>query len=118
VWTHEVENDVRIKIIDKFQKHTLYEDSIARRAAFFANNRRYHFLFDYDDPCDWAKGLQQAGYATDPTYADKLISIMRTADIRRDYYQSLTITDGYPNTQVRFLTGWLKRVDDCLRVNV
>ncbi len=78
VWTHEVQNGVRIRIIDKFQKYTSYEDSIAGRAAFFTNNRRYHFLFDYDDPCDWATGLQQAGYATDPTYADKLISIMRT----------------------------------------
>lgn len=44
--------------------------------------------------------------------------LSRIAYIRRDYYRSLTITDGYPNTQVRFLTGWLNRVDDCLRVNV
>ena len=29
-----------------------------------------------DDYKGWAKGLKQAGYATDPAYADKLIEII------------------------------------------
>lgn len=42
----------------------------------------------------------------------------RIADVRRDYYRSLTVTNGEPNTQVKFLKGWLARVDDCLEVIV
>lgn len=44
--------------------------------------------------------------------------LLRIAEIRKDYYRSLTITNGEPNTQVRFLDGWINRVNDCLRVDV
>jgi len=39
---------------------------------------RYGFLFDYDstDYVSWAHGLRSAGYATDPKYPQKLISII------------------------------------------
>jgi LysM repeat protein len=39
---------------------------------------RYDFLFDYKkhDYKSWAKGLKKAGYATDPKYPDKLISLI------------------------------------------
>ncbi len=79
IWvnTHEYLNGVRTKIVDKFMAYSSYEESISGRSEFFVKNKRYHFLFAYQDPCDWAKGLQRAGYATDPAYANKLISIMR-----------------------------------------
>lgn len=44
--------------------------------------------------------------------------LSRIAEVRKEYYRSLTITNGEPNTQVRFLTGWINRVNDCLRVNI
>ena len=39
---------------------------------------RYGFLFEYNstDYRSWAKGLKKSGYATDPKYPDKLISII------------------------------------------
>ncbi|MEQ9863145.1 glycoside hydrolase family 73 protein [Pectobacterium aroidearum] len=79
VWvnTHEVIDGVRIKIVDKFMKYDSYESSISGRSDFFIKNKRYHFLFNYTDPCEWALGLQHAGYATDPDYANKLINIMK-----------------------------------------
>ncbi|WP_436883196.1 glycoside hydrolase family 108 protein [Enterobacter asburiae] len=40
----------------------------------------------------------------------------RIAEVRKDYYRSLTITDGKQNSQVKFLKGWINRVDDCLKV--
>ena len=41
-------------------------------------HKRYGFLFQYspDDYISWAHGLSKAGYATDPSYAKKLISII------------------------------------------
>ncbi|HCB1717102.1 TPA: glucosaminidase domain-containing protein [Citrobacter freundii] len=79
VWvdTHEFVHGVKTAVVDKFMKYDSYEDSISGRSEFFIKNKRYHFLFDYNDPCDWARGLQKAGYATDPNYADKLITIMK-----------------------------------------
>ena len=45
---------------------------------FLTTRSRYDFLFDYKkhDYKSWAKGLKKAGYATDPKYPDKLISLI------------------------------------------
>ncbi|WP_248423994.1 glycoside hydrolase family 108 protein [Escherichia coli] len=44
--------------------------------------------------------------------------LSRIAEIRKDYYHSLTITNGEPNAQIKFLNGWINRVDDCLKVDI
>lgn len=49
---------------------------------------------------------------------DQTQLLNRIADVRKDYYCSLTVTDGKPNAQVKFLKGWINRVDDCLKVVV
>ena len=77
MWTHEVEQGVRVKIKDKFQAYHSFEESIAGRSDFFRKNKRYHHLFNSTDPTEWANGLQASGYATDPDYAKKLIEIMK-----------------------------------------
>jgi flagellum-specific peptidoglycan hydrolase FlgJ len=48
-------------------------------------NKRYQPLFDLDkkDYKAWAKGLKQAGYATDKRYADKLISLIEELDLEQ-----------------------------------
>ena len=49
------------------------------------NRSRYDFLFDLkiDDYRGWAKGLRKAGYATDPKYPDKLISLIERYELNR-----------------------------------
>ena len=56
--------------------------------AKFLQRQRYAFLFDYPitDYKSWAYGLKQAGYATDPKYADQLIKL-----IEQYHLQSLTL---------------------------
>lgn len=46
---------------------------------------RYGFLFDYSstDYVSWAKGLKKSGYATDPNYPNKLISIIEKYNLSR-----------------------------------
>jgi len=78
VYTHEVINGKRIKIIDKFQAYHSFSESITGRTKFLKQNKRYKFLFNTKDPQEWAEGLQKAGYATDPNYAKILISIMKS----------------------------------------
>ncbi|MDR0973817.1 MAG: glucosaminidase domain-containing protein [Prevotellaceae bacterium] len=56
-----------------------YED----HSAFLVNGRRYAFLFELK-PTDyrgWAKGLKRAGYATDPSYANRLIQIIEDYEL-------------------------------------
>lgn len=55
-----------------------FEESISGRSVFFKNNSGlYGPLFTTKAPEEWAIGLQKVGYATDPQYANKLISIMK-----------------------------------------
>jgi flagellum-specific peptidoglycan hydrolase FlgJ len=54
-------------------------------SLFLRERNRYEFLFDFktDDYKSWAKGLKKAGYATDPKYPDKLISLIERFDLTR-----------------------------------
>jgi len=68
-----------------FRKYSLVLDSYEDHAAFLRGRSRYASLFllnptDYEA---WAHGLKKAGYATDPTYAFKLISIIEGYDLHR-----------------------------------
>lgn len=56
--------------------HPMY--SYRDHSLFLKNRSRYAFLFDLrsDDYKKWAKGLKQAGYATDKRYPQKLISLI------------------------------------------
>ncbi len=61
-----------------FRKYMNPEESFKDHSRFLAERKRYAFLFrlpktDYEA---WARGLKKAGYATDPSYPDKLIYII------------------------------------------
>jgi len=68
-----------------FRKYDQVLDSYEDHATFLKTRPRYSFLFNLN-PTDyeaWAHGLKKAGYATDPTYAFKLISIIEVYDLHR-----------------------------------
>lgn len=68
-----------------FRKYDQVEDSYEDHAMFLKNRPRYSFLFDLN-PTDyegWAYGLKKAGYATDPAYAFKLISLIEVYDLHK-----------------------------------
>lgn len=56
--------------------HPMY--SFRDHSIFLSTRSRYAFLFNYrrDDYKKWARGLRQAGYATDRKYPEKLIAII------------------------------------------
>ncbi|PUA27744.1 MAG: hypothetical protein B0W54_14495 [Cellvibrio sp. 79] len=78
IYTHEVLNNKRVKIIDKFKAYHNFSESISGRTEFLKENGIYKFLFKTTDAEEWADGLQEAGYATDPNYAKVLKSIMKS----------------------------------------
>lgn len=61
-----------------FRKYDNPEDSYEDHSDFLRYRDRYKFLFDFEitDYKSWAYGLKKAGYATDPSYPTKLISII------------------------------------------
>ncbi len=63
--------------------HPLY--SFRDHSIFLSSRVRYSSLFNLrrDDYVRWAKGLKKAGYATDPKYADKLISFIERYELNR-----------------------------------
>ena len=61
-----------------FRKYNDPKYSFRDHSLFLFKRNRYAFLFDYrsDDYTSWARGLKRAGYATDPRYPQKLISLI------------------------------------------
>lgn len=59
--------------------------SFRDHSDFLTSRERYAFLFELklDDYKSWAKGLQRAGYATNPQYANLLIRIIEEHDLAK-----------------------------------
>lgn len=66
-----------------FRAYKKVEDSYEDHSKFLKNGARYAFLFKLKitDYKGWAKGLKKAGYATDPSYANRLITIIEDYDL-------------------------------------
>lgn len=67
---------------DFFRKFKTPEESFRAHSALL-KSERYQFLFRYKatDYEAWAEGLQEAGYATDPRYAQKLIGLINELEL-------------------------------------
>jgi flagellar protein FlgJ len=83
ILTHEVVRGQRVAIIANFRAYASMGDSLVDHARFFLDNPRYRQCFLEKTGEGWARAAANAGYATDPGYADKLISIMRGRDLAR-----------------------------------
>jgi LysM repeat protein len=61
-----------------FRKYQTVFESYADHSRFLKSRPRYAFLFQLPitDYKGWANGLKSSGYATDPTYAKRLITII------------------------------------------
>ena len=61
-----------------FRKYNNAKYSFRDHSLFLTSRKRYASLFDLDvsNYKAWARGLRAAGYATDRTYPDKLISLI------------------------------------------
>lgn len=66
-----------------FRKYRHASESFRDHSLFLTSRSRYADLFTLDkgDYKGWAKGLRKAGYATDPKYPDKLISLIERYEL-------------------------------------
>jgi flagellar protein FlgJ len=74
--THEVVNGQTITIQAKFRAYDGWLGSILDHAQFLLTNPRYKSAFAWTDGASFAKAVAAAGYATDPQYAAKIVSII------------------------------------------
>ncbi len=79
VSTLEYEQGIAVKVQAPFRSYGSYNDSFDDYVQFLHDNPRYgDALQQTDSPRQYFNALQEAGYATDPNYADKLSSIFDT----------------------------------------
>ena len=79
--TTEYVNGKPQKQVDTFRAYDSYADSFRDYANLLRGNPRYqNVLAQGQDATRFAQSLQQAGYATDPNYAQKLASVIRLVE--------------------------------------
>jgi peptidoglycan hydrolase FlgJ len=76
--TTEYVNGVAHKKIEKFRAYESYADAFRDYGNLLRNNPRYqNVMASSNDVTAFAQGLQRAGYATDPKYAEKLTLLIK-----------------------------------------
>ena len=79
ITTTEVEGGQARKVVAKFRAYASAEESFKDYAQLMKDNPRYAAVLAAGNNADgFAQGLQRAGYATDPAYADKLTRVINT----------------------------------------
>ena len=80
--TREVIHGQSVIVNAWFRAYKDMNDSFRDHGDFLRSNSRYQSAFQYaNDPDEFARQIAKAGYATDPNYANILISLMRTYNL-------------------------------------
>jgi len=79
VTTTEYVGGVARKVTAKFRAYDSYAEAFTDHARLLSQSPRYsQTVAQADTAHGFARGLQKAGYATDPAYADKLTKVINT----------------------------------------
>ncbi|PMN67279.1 flagellar assembly peptidoglycan hydrolase FlgJ [Enterovibrio norvegicus] len=74
--TLEFHNDIPVQEMASFRSYSSYQDSFDDYVRFLNTNPRYATALEQSEkPEQFIRGLHKAGYATDPQYSDKVISV-------------------------------------------
>ncbi|MEO8410766.1 MAG: glucosaminidase domain-containing protein, partial [Propionivibrio sp.] len=82
VQTTEYVDGVAETVREKFRVYASYAESFADYASLLHDNERYSEVIGQQNGAQFARSLQQSGYATDPLYADKLGRIISGTTLR------------------------------------
>ncbi len=80
--TTEYVNGVAQKTVERFRAYSSYAEAFRDYASLLTSNPRYAAVLNQQDAAGFARGLQRAGYATDPMYAAKLERIIGGQTLR------------------------------------
>lgn len=79
--THEVVNGQTITVTADFRAYPDWLGSINDHAQFLLVNPRYKPAFAYTTGANFAMAVAGCGYATDPLYGQKIVSIIKTHNL-------------------------------------
>ncbi len=82
VTTTEYQDGVAHKQVERFRAYDSYAEAFQDYASLLSDNPRYAAAMGQADAKAFAQALQQAGYATDPNYADKLVGVIGSVSAR------------------------------------
>jgi flagellar protein FlgJ len=81
--TLEFEQDIAVRRREYFRTYASFEESFRDYVAFLKQNPRYtEALQNTQNAAQYFKALQDAGYATDPNYAQKIVRVMEGAEMQ------------------------------------
>ena len=84
--TSEFRDGAMVKETAQFRSYDSYQDSFHDLVTLLQSNDRYkEVLKSADNPEQFVRELQKAGYATDPAYASKISQIAKTMNSYQDY---------------------------------
>lgn len=84
--TSEFRNGQMVKETAEFRSYASYKDSFHDLVTLLQSNNRYQeVLKSADNPEQFVRELQKAGYATDPNYATKISQIARQMTVNQNY---------------------------------
>ena len=83
VATLEYRQGVAVKEQASFRAYPSPEESFIDYAHFIRNSPRYEQALKAQDSASYIQGLSEAGYATDPDYAEKIMRILNSAPLQK-----------------------------------
>ncbi len=100
-----------------FRKYKNPEESFQDHADIVSKRKRYATLFDLPkgDYKGWAKGLRAAGYATDPSYPEKLINYIERYHL--DQYDNKVLGKEYVLDKSQNAPSTPKEIGNSARAN-
>ncbi|MBO1540408.1 flagellar assembly peptidoglycan hydrolase FlgJ [Pseudomonas sp. OA65] len=91
--TSEFRNGAMVKETAEFRSYASYRDSFHDLVNLLQSNSRYQdVLKSADNPEQFVRELQKAGYATDPNYANKISNIARQMTSYQNYASASATT--------------------------
>lgn len=80
--TREFLNGEWTTVQAKWRKYSDWQGCIDDHAQFLLNNQRYRIAFGRNyNGIEFGKAIAAAGYATDPSYADKIASVINSHNL-------------------------------------
>jgi len=95
VQTLEFRDGLARKEAAVFRAYDSLEEGLQDYVSFLKGNGRYEQALSQQDAAGFVRGLQEAGYATDPNYANKILSILGRGEFN-DLKAELKISEKLP----------------------
>ena len=89
--THEYVDGVRVSVRDSFREYKSMEDSWMDYGKLLGKHPRYALIHERDTIEGKVREIHAAGYATDPEYANKVLSIIHRWNLDKGSFKDIPV---------------------------